>query len=161
MQKDLYNRLLEFELDNDIFDTSKYDRTIEHVKEELKTPKDIKQYINYYNLVLVAEEDSDDELCQKLEGFIDELSNLLSEREKQLKIKNKEKQERYFIHLSLCSLFNKIDKKLQVLAENSMESLVLLLDDIKARKIIRSYIQEWEYVSFLYYKLRCIKWNRK
>lgn len=94
MHKDLYNRLLEFELDNDIFDTSKYDRTIEHVKEELKTPKDIKQYINYYNLVLVAEEDSDDELCQKLEGFIDELSNLLSEREKQLKIKNKEKQER-------------------------------------------------------------------
>lgn len=52
-------------------------------------------------------------------------------------------------------------EKLQVLAENSMESLVLLLDDIKARKIIRSYIQEWEYVSFLYYKLRCIKWNRK
>ena len=53
------------------------------------------------------------------------------------------------------------DEKLQVLAENSMESLVLLLDDIKARKIIRSYIQEWEYVSFLYYKLRCSKWNRK
>lgn len=53
------------------------------------------------------------------------------------------------------------DEKLQVLAENSMESLVLLLDDIKARKIIRSYIQEWEYVSFLYYKLRCIKLNRK
>lgn len=53
------------------------------------------------------------------------------------------------------------DEKFQVLAENSMESLVLLLDDIKARKIIRSYIQEWEYVSFLYYKLRCIKWNRK
>lgn len=53
------------------------------------------------------------------------------------------------------------DEKLQVLAENSMESLVLLLDDIKARKIIRSYIQEWEHVSFLYYKLRCIKWNRK
>ena len=90
MQKDLYNRLLEFELDNDIFDTSEYDRTIEHVKEELKTP----QYINYYNLVLVAEEGSDDELCQKLEGFIDELSNLLSEKEKQLKNKNKEKQER-------------------------------------------------------------------
>jgi hypothetical protein len=45
MHKDLYNRLLEFELDNDIFDTSEYDRTIEHVKEELKTPKDIKQYI--------------------------------------------------------------------------------------------------------------------
>lgn len=53
------------------------------------------------------------------------------------------------------------DEKLQVLAENSMESLVLLLDDIKARKIIRSYIQEWEHVSFLYYKLRGIKWNRK
>ncbi|MCI6704512.1 MAG: hypothetical protein MR458_05300 [Erysipelotrichaceae bacterium] len=53
------------------------------------------------------------------------------------------------------------DEKLQVLAENSMESLVLLLDDIKARKIIRSYIQEWKYVSFLYYELRCIKWNRK
>ena len=83
MQKDLYNRLLEFELDNDIFDNS-----------ELKTPKDIKQYINYYNLVLVDEEGSDDELCQKLEGFIDELSNLLSEKEKQLKNKNKEKQER-------------------------------------------------------------------
>ena len=77
MQKDLYNRLLEFELDNDIFDTSEYDRTIEHVKEELKTPKDIKQYINYYNLVLVAEEGSDDELCQKLEGFIDELEKEL------------------------------------------------------------------------------------
>ena len=33
--------------------------------------------------------------------------------------------------------------------------------DIKARKLVRSYIQEWEHVSFLYYKLRCIKWNRK
>lgn len=68
------------------------------------------------------------------------------------------------------------DEKLQVLAENFMESLALLLDyirrfnpseqdkkdfDIKARKLVRSYIQEWEYVSFLYYKLRCIKWNRK
>ena len=53
------------------------------------------------------------------------------------------------------------DEKLQVLAENSMESLVLLLDDIKARKIIIFYIQEWEYVSFLYYKLQCIKWNIK
>ena len=31
------------------------------------------------------------------------------------------------------------DEKLQVLAENSMESLVLLLDDIKARKIIILY----------------------
>ena len=29
------------------------------------------------------------------------------------------------------------DEKLQVLAENSMESLVLLLDDIKARKNLR------------------------
>lgn len=92
MEQDLYNRLLEFELDNDTFDTSEYDRTVENVKEELKTPEDIKQYINYYNLVLVAEEGGDDELCQKLEGFIDELSNLLSEKEKQLK--NKDKQER-------------------------------------------------------------------
>ena len=51
MENDLYNRLLEFELDNDIFDTSEYDRTIEHVKGEIKTPEDIKHYINYYNLV--------------------------------------------------------------------------------------------------------------
>lgn len=94
MENDLYDRLLEFELDNDIFDTSEYDRTVEHVKRELKTPEDIKQYINYYNLVLVAEEGGDEELCQKLEGFIDELSNLLSEKEKQLKNKNKDKQER-------------------------------------------------------------------
>ena len=69
MQKDLYNRLLEFELDNDIFDTSEYDRTIEHVKEELKTPKDIKQYINYYNLVLVAEEGSNDKCTNYLSCF--------------------------------------------------------------------------------------------
>ncbi len=94
MEKDLYSRLLEFELDNDIFDTSEYDRTVEHVKGELKTPEDIKQYINYYNLVLVAEEGDDKELCQKLEGFIDELSNLLSEKERQLKNKNRDKQER-------------------------------------------------------------------
>ena len=94
MQKDLYNRLLEFELDNDIFDTSEYDRTIENVKEEIKTPKDIKQYINYYNLVLVDEEGSDDELCQKLEGLIDELSKMLNKKEKQLKKKKKKKQER-------------------------------------------------------------------
>lgn len=66
------------------------------------------------------------------------------------------------------------DEKLQVLAENSMESLALLIDyirrfnpseqdkkdfDVKARKLVDSYVQEWEYVSFLYYKLRCIKWN--
>lgn len=92
MEKDLYNRLLEFELDNDIFDTSEKNRTIEDVKEELKTPNDIKKYINYYNLVLVAEEGSEDELCQKLEGFIDELSNLLSEKIKQLNTKNKQER---------------------------------------------------------------------
>ena len=68
MQKDLYNRLLEFELDNDIFDTSEYDRTIEHVKEELKTPKDIKQYINYYNLVLVDEDN--DEIVELTEEYL-------------------------------------------------------------------------------------------
>lgn len=45
---DLYNRLLEFELEYDIFDTSEYDRTVEHVKEELRTPKDIEEYIEYY-----------------------------------------------------------------------------------------------------------------
>ena len=55
MQKDLYNRLLEFELDNDIFDTSEYDRTIEHVKEELKNPKDIKQYIDYPKSVIICD----------------------------------------------------------------------------------------------------------
>jgi hypothetical protein len=92
MEKNLYNRLLEFELDNDIFDTSEKNRTIEDVKEELKTPNDIKKYINYYNLVLVAEEGSEDELCQKLEGFIDELSNLLSEKIKQLNTKNKQER---------------------------------------------------------------------
>lgn len=92
MEKKLYNRLLEFELDNDIFDTSEKNRTIEDVKEELKTPNDIKKYINYYNLVLVAEEGSEDELCQKLEGFIDELSNLLSEKIKQLNTKNKQER---------------------------------------------------------------------
>lgn len=92
MEKNLYNRLLEFELDNNIFDTSEKNRTIEDVKEELKTPNDIKKYINYYNLVLVAEEGSEDELCQKLEGFIDELSNLLSEKIKQLNAKNKKER---------------------------------------------------------------------
>ncbi len=92
MEKNLYNRLLEFELDNDIFDTSEKNRTIEDVKEELKTPNDIKKYINYYNLVLVAEEGSEDELCQKLEGFIDELSNLLSEKIRQLNTKNKQER---------------------------------------------------------------------
>ena len=92
MEKNLYNRLLEFELDNDIFDTSEKNRTIEDVKEELKTPNDIKKYINYYNLVLVAEEGSEDELCQKLEVFIDELSNLLSEKIKQLNTKNKQER---------------------------------------------------------------------
>lgn len=92
MEKNLYNRLLEFELDNDIFDTSEKNRTIEDVKKELKTPNDIKKYINYYNLVLVAEEGSEDELCQKLEGFIDELSNLLSEKIKQLNTKNKQER---------------------------------------------------------------------
>ena len=62
MQKDLYNRLLEFELDNDIFDTSEYDRTIEHVKEELKTPKDIKQYIDWFR-------EGDAILLQRLKMF--------------------------------------------------------------------------------------------
>lgn len=94
MNKDLYNRLLEFELDNNIFDTSLYERTINHIKKGLKTPKDIRGYINYYKQVLVVYNNSDDEIYQKLESFIAELNNLLSEKEKQLKIKNKKKQER-------------------------------------------------------------------
>ncbi len=94
MEQDLYNRLLEFELEYDIFDTSEYDRTIEHVKNELKTPEDIKSYIDYYKGVLVAEDEPETEIHQKLEAFIDELNNLLSEKERQLKNKNKENQER-------------------------------------------------------------------
>lgn len=94
MQEDLYNRLLEFELEYDIFDTSEYDRTVEHVKNELKTPEDIKSYIDYYKGVLVAEDEPETEIHQKLEAFIDELNNLLSEKERQLKNKNKDTQER-------------------------------------------------------------------
>ena len=94
MEQDLYNRLLEFELEYDIFDTSEYDRTIEHVKNELKTPEDIKSYIDYYKGVLVAEDEPETEIHQKLEVFIDELNNLLSEKERQLKNKNKKNQER-------------------------------------------------------------------
>ena len=69
--EDLYNRLLEFELEYDIFDTSEYDRTIEHVKEELNTPKDIE------------------------EDFIKELNNLKSEKENNLKTKNKRDLDRW------------------------------------------------------------------
>lgn len=94
MQKDLYNRLLEFELDYDIFDTSEYDRTVEHAKEELKDPESIKEYIEYYKGVLYAEDEPESDIHQKLESFISELNNLLSEKEKELKNKNKEKQER-------------------------------------------------------------------
>lgn len=94
MEQDLYNRLLEFELEYDIFDTSEYDRTVEHVKNELKAPEDIKEYIDYYKGVLVAEDEPETEIHQKLEAFIDELNNLLSEKERQLKNKNKENQER-------------------------------------------------------------------
>lgn len=92
MSNDLYTRLLEFELEHDIFDTSEYDRTIEHVKNELKTPEDIKEYIDYYKAVLYAEDEPDDELHKKLEKFIEELTNLLSEKEKE--IKNKQNLER-------------------------------------------------------------------
>ena len=94
MEQNLYNRLLEVELEYDIFDTSEYDRTIEHVKNELKTPEDIKGYIDYYKGVLVAEDEPETEIHQKLEAFIDELNNLISEKERQLKNKNKENQER-------------------------------------------------------------------
>lgn len=89
---DLYNRLLEFELEYDIFDTSEYDRTVEHVKEELRTPKDIEEYIEYYQGVLCVEDEPDSEIHQKLEGFIKELNNLKSEKE--LKNRNKILQER-------------------------------------------------------------------
>lgn len=94
MQKDLYNRLLEFEIEYDIFDTSEYDRTVEHVKNELKTPDDIRGYIDYYKGVLVAEDEPESEIHQKLEAFIEELNNLKFEKEKELKYKNKEKLER-------------------------------------------------------------------
>lgn len=88
--EDLYNRLLEFELEYDIFDTSEYDRTIEHVKEELNTPKDIEEYIEYYQGVLCAEDEPESEIHQKLEDFIKELNTLKFEKEKELKIKDKE-----------------------------------------------------------------------
>ena len=89
MEEDLYNRLLEFEIEYDIFDTSEYDRTVEHIKEELRTPKDIEQYIEYYNGVLAAEDVPESDINQKLRGFIQELNNLKSEKEKELKNKNK------------------------------------------------------------------------
>ena len=93
MQKDLYNRLLEFELEHDIFDTSEYDRTIEYVKEELKDPKSIEEYIEYYKGVLAAEDEPESEIHQKLEAFIVELNNLKEQKENELKSKNKEKEK--------------------------------------------------------------------
>lgn len=90
--KDLYNRLLEFELEHDIFDTSEYDRTIEHVKDELKDPKSIEEYIEYYKGVLAAEDEPESDIHQKLKGFIEELNNLKEQKEKELKNKNKENE---------------------------------------------------------------------
>lgn len=92
--EDLYNRLLEFELEYDIFDTSEYDRTVENVKEELRTPKDIEEYVKYYQGVLCAEDEPESEIHQKLEDFIKELNNLKSEKENNLKTKNKRDLDR-------------------------------------------------------------------
>lgn len=90
--QDLCNRLLEFELEYDIFDTSEYDRTVEHVKEELKDPESIKEYIDYYKGVLVAEDEPESDIHQKLEGFIDELNKLKEQKEKELKNKNRDRE---------------------------------------------------------------------
>jgi hypothetical protein len=91
--QDLYNRLLEFELEYDIFDTSEYDRTIEHVKDELKDPESINEYIEYYKGVLVAEDEPESDIHQKLEEFIEELNNLKEQKEKELKSKNKKNEK--------------------------------------------------------------------
>lgn len=90
--QDLYNRLLEFELEHDIFDTSEYDRTVEHIKEELKDPESIKEYIDYYKGVLVAEDEPESDIHQKLEGFIAELNKLKEQKEKELKNKNRDRE---------------------------------------------------------------------
>ena len=85
--KSLEERLLEFETEYDIFDTSdpndeygEIPRTLEMVRNDLENKKSIKEYIDYYESILVAEDEPESELSQKLGVFIDEMNNMLIEK---------------------------------------------------------------------------------
>lgn len=100
--KSLEERLLDFETQYDIFDTTIYDddnnevynspRTIDDIEKDLSTPENLKDYIDYYNQVLESEDNEKSEINQKLKGFISEMNNLLSEKEKLPKNENKENE---------------------------------------------------------------------
>lgn len=85
--KTLEERLLEFETEYDIFDTSNPEdeykeipRTLEMVQEDLKTKSSLKAYINYYQSILVAEDKPESELSKNLSNFIEEMNDLLIEK---------------------------------------------------------------------------------
>lgn len=83
----LEERLLEFETDFDIYDTTvdgdsneQIDRTIDDINYEIATPKDIFETKNYYNAILKAEDDETSELSIYLKGFINEFDDLLIQK---------------------------------------------------------------------------------
>ena len=85
--KSLEQRLLEFENEFDIFDTSDPDDeykdnpiTSDDIREQLSNKVAIHQTIQYFSEILEAENNPNDEINQKLQGFISELNDLLVER---------------------------------------------------------------------------------
>lgn len=85
--KSLEQRLLEFENEFDIFDTSDPDDeykdnpiTSDDIREQLSNKVAIHQTIQYFSEILEAENDPNDEINQKLQGFISELNDLIVER---------------------------------------------------------------------------------
>ncbi len=85
--KSLEQRLLEFENEFDIFDTTDPDDeykinsiTSDDIKEQLSNKKTIHETINYFTSILEAEDNPEDELNQKLNSFIIELNDLLIEK---------------------------------------------------------------------------------
>ena len=79
-EKNFEEELLKFELDNNIFDSEEYSRTIEDIKNDLKDSKSIKSYLNYLNEVLYSVKGGDDELTNKLNYYIEKLNTLLMEK---------------------------------------------------------------------------------
>ena len=85
--RSLEERLLDFEVEHDIFDTSDPEdenkdipRTIEDIQIDLSSKANIHRYIDYLNGILMAENEEDTELHQGLVKFINELEDLLIEK---------------------------------------------------------------------------------
>ena len=134
----LAERLTEFLNEYDILDTAtdeenyKYEEiTLDNVQDVLNNSENLESFINYLIDVKNAEDNPQNEINQKLTTFIDELSNLLTEKNKEVK---KDKNNEIVDFKIGQIIYLESDRKYKVEAINKGLDKIILFDQTMYEK---------------------------